>query len=72
MTMKRGRFTAQIDDWYVYLRDHDDVQMRSKNIEVKEEYRAFVAYDPEGYYLEWHVFNDAPINAEILKIIEAP
>lgn len=64
--------TAQIDDWYVYLRDHDDVQMRSKNIVVEEEYRAFVVYDPEGYYLEWDVFNDVPINAEILKIIEAP
>ncbi len=34
--------------------------------------RTSVTHDAEGYYLEWHIFKDVPINAEILKIIEAP
>ena len=62
--------TSKIDDWYEYLGKQDGVQLRSKKIESAENHRAFVAYDPEGYYLEWNAFNDVPINAKLLKAIE--
>ncbi len=62
--------TAKIDDWYEYLNSHTDVQLRSKKVEVANNHRAFVAYDPEGHYLEWNAYNDIPINAELLKVIE--
>jgi catechol 2,3-dioxygenase-like lactoylglutathione lyase family enzyme len=65
-------FTADIDGWYAYLSNSGAIEMRSKKIEEEKEYRAFVAYDPEGYYLEWDVFNPIPANAELLKAIEAP
>lgn len=62
--------TTKIDEWYKYLDNQDGVQLRSKRVEVDENHRAFIAYDPEGYYLEWNAFNDVPINAELLKTIE--
>ncbi len=65
-------FTDDIDGWYEYLSSNDRVEMRSKKIEVEDEYRAFIAYDPEGYYLEWDVFSDIPVNAALVKMIAAP
>jgi len=65
-------FTDNIDGWYEYLSGNDRVTMRSKKIEVEDEYRAFIAYDPEGYYLEWDVFSDIPVNAALVEIIAAP
>ena len=46
--------------------------MMKYSLESCQSLRISAAYDAEGYYLEWQVFNDVPINAEILKIIEAP
>ena len=46
--------------------------MRSEKISDTDKYRAFVAYDPEGYYLEWDVFKDVPDNQAILRAVEAP
>jgi catechol 2,3-dioxygenase-like lactoylglutathione lyase family enzyme len=60
-------FTDNIDSWYEYLSTNDRVEMRSMKIEVEDEYRAFIAYDPEGYYLEWDVFNDVESNAALLR-----
>jgi catechol 2,3-dioxygenase-like lactoylglutathione lyase family enzyme len=62
--------TTNIDEWYKYLDSHDGAQLRSKRVEVDENHRAFVAYDPEGHYLEWNAFNYVPISAELLKTIE--
>jgi catechol 2,3-dioxygenase-like lactoylglutathione lyase family enzyme len=65
-------FTADIDGWYDYLSSNDSIEMRSQKIEEEDEYRAFVAYDPEGYYLEWDVFNPIPANTDLVKAIDAP
>jgi len=65
-------FTENIDGWYEYLSSNDRVEMRSKKIEVEDEYKAFIAYDPEGYYLEWDVFSDIPVNAALVEMIAAP
>ena len=65
-------FTADIDGWYLYLSTNDSIEMRSPKIEEEDEYRAFVAYDPEGYFLEWDVFNPIPANEDLVKAIDAP
>jgi len=64
-------FTASLDGWYEYLSNDDRIEMRSPEIEEEVPYRAFVAYDPEGYFLEWDVFNPVPENAALLEAIEA-
>jgi len=63
-------FTADIDGWYAYLSANDAIEMRSQKIEVEDEYRAFVAYDPEGYFLEWDVFNPVPANRDLIRVLD--
>ena len=64
-------WTDSLDDWYAYASTHEAIKMRSLKIEDgSPEYRAFVAYDPEGYYIEWDVFNDVSENEELLKILK--
>jgi len=63
--------TANLDGWYEYASNHEDVEMRSPAIEEEVPYRAFVAYDPEGYFIEWNVFNSAPGNEALLEAINA-
>ena len=64
-------WTADIDGWYEYLSNHGGIEMRSPAIEEEEPYRAFVAYDPEGYFLEWDVFNPVPENEKLLEAVNA-
>ena len=64
--------TNDLDGWYEYLSNHDGIEMRSEEISDTDKYRAFVAYDPEGYYLEWDVFKDVPDNNSIVSAVEAP
>ena len=45
--------------------------MRSGEVSNTDRYRAFVAYDPEGYYLEWDVFKDVPENRKLIEAIGA-
>jgi predicted enzyme related to lactoylglutathione lyase len=62
--------TEQIDEWYAYL--------QSKGVKVRgpignaarHPTRGFVAYDPEGYYLEFERFLDHPQNAALLGALE--
>ena len=64
-------WTDRLDDWYAYTSTNEAIKMRSEKIEEENpRYRAFVSYDPEGYYLEWDVFNGVPDNEELLKIIK--
>lgn len=57
--------TDDIDGWHAYLAVRDDVELRHDAVQEDRRYRAFVAYDPEGYYLEWDVFSDASENAAL-------
>ena len=63
--------TANIDGWFDYLTARGDVEMRHEAVVDETPYRAFVAYDPEGYYLEWDVFNDVPANTALLEALGA-
>jgi predicted enzyme related to lactoylglutathione lyase len=60
--------TDNLDGWFNHLSTHGRVKMRLEKIsEDDHRFRAFVAYDPEGYYLEWDTFLDVPENAELLN-----
>ena len=65
-------FTADIDGWWDYLNSRDEVEMRHEAVEDDDRYRAVVAYDPEGYFLEWDVFKPFPGNEYLLEAIAAP
>ena len=62
--------TGDIDGWFGYVAGRGDIELRHESVVSEEPYRAFVAYDPEGYFLEWDVFNDVPANADLLPAIE--
>ena len=64
--------TADLDGWYGYATGHDQVEIRSAEISDTDRYRAFVAYDPEGYYLEWDIFKANDENEALLRAINSP
>jgi len=63
--------TNDVDGWYHYANGNDAIEMRSEEISDTDRYRAFVAYDPEGYYLEWDIFKATEENDALVKAIEA-
>ncbi|MDA0680488.1 MAG: VOC family protein [Proteobacteria bacterium] len=63
--------TDDIDGWYDYAKNNSAIKMRSEEISDTDRYRAFVAYDPEGYYLEWDVFKRTDENEALVKAIES-
>ena len=62
--------TSDIDGWYEYASGHDAIEMRSEEISNTDRYRAFVGYDPEGYYLEWDIFKPGPENERLVEAID--
>jgi len=62
--------TEQVDEWYDYLVSKG-VKMRGP-VRDSASYpiRGFVAYDPEGYFLEFERFLDHPQNAKLLKSLK--
>jgi len=62
--------TGDIDGWYRYTSEHSAIAMRSEDISDTERYRAFVGYDPEGYYLEWDVFKSVTDNEKLIEAID--
>ena len=62
--------TTQLDEWFEHARA-GSLEMRSQSIEEENpRYRAFVGYDPEGYYLEFDSFLPHEDNEELLRIID--
>ena len=62
--------TEQIDEWYAYLRSKG-VKMRGPvGDATRHPTRGFVAYDPEGYYLEFERFLDHPQNTRLLDAVK--
>jgi len=58
--------TEEIDDWYTYLKDKG-VEMRGElGDATRHPTRGFVAYDPEGYFLEFERFLDFSQNTRLL------
>ncbi len=60
--------TDDLDGWFEYARDHEAFELRSPEISTTDErFRAFVGYDPEGYYLEFDTFLSHEANEELLE-----
>jgi len=62
--------TDDIDGWYDYVTSNGAIEMRSQSISDTDRYRAFVAYDPGGYFLEWDVFQETEENQAIIEAID--
>jgi predicted enzyme related to lactoylglutathione lyase len=62
--------TEQIDEWYAYLQSKG-VKMRGAiGNATRHPTRGFVAYDPEGYYLEFERFLEHPQNTKLLDALK--
>ncbi len=68
--------TDNIEGWFNYMKSHPQIKIRSDHLSEEgntgNKVRTFVAYDPEGYYLEWDVFADVPDNKALLEAIRKP
>ena len=61
--------TDEIDEWYGYLVSKG-VEMRGPlGDSTNHPTRGFVAYDPEGYYLEFETFLEHPENTRLLRAL---
>ena len=62
--------TEQIDEWHAYL-ESKGVKMRGPiGNATRHPTRGFVAYDPEGYYLEFERFLDHAQNTKLLDALK--
>ncbi|MBA3854368.1 MAG: hypothetical protein C0503_08135 [Gemmatimonas sp.] len=57
--------TAEVDQWYTYLRGRGVEMVHELADGRRQPTRGFVAKDPEGYYLEFETFRDDPQNGTI-------
>jgi catechol 2,3-dioxygenase-like lactoylglutathione lyase family enzyme len=63
--------TDDLDDWFAHAQSGAFV-LRSDTIETgNPRYRAFVGYDPEGYYLEFDTFLAHPDNEDLMRALDA-
>ncbi len=60
-----------LDGWHAYATSHEPFELRSDEISVgpDERYRAFVAYGPEGYFLEFDKFGNHPDNEVLMQFL---
>jgi catechol 2,3-dioxygenase-like lactoylglutathione lyase family enzyme len=60
--------TEDLDGWFEYLRGREAFELRSQEIEAEDDrYRAFVGYDPGGYYVEFDTFLSHTANEKLLQ-----
>lgn len=60
-----------IDGWFNYVQGAQPFELRSTEIGIGPEnkYRAFVGFDPEGYYMEFDTFYDHADNEKLMKYL---
>jgi len=63
-------FSEEIDDWYAYLLKKELKMRGPLNDAEGNRVRAFVTYDPAGYYLEFDKFNNHEDNKTLLKTLQ--
>ncbi|MBN1274149.1 MAG: MBL fold metallo-hydrolase [Candidatus Aminicenantes bacterium] len=62
--------TGEIDAWYEYLKSKDVPMRGAVRNATRHATRGFVAYDPEGYFLEFETFLDDEENAALHTALE--
>ncbi|MEM7333505.1 MAG: VOC family protein, partial [Chloroflexota bacterium] len=63
--------TDQVADWYTYLQEAGVVIERPFTIKEGSGHDGFVALDPEGYFLEFEVFNPHAENEILLPALSS-
>lgn len=60
-----------IDGWFAYVKQHGAFPLRGERVNDDEagRYRAFVGYDPEGYYMEFDRFREHPLNTTLMSYL---
>ncbi len=62
-------FTEDVDGWFERARGLG-VELRTPELtDESGRVRVFVAYDPDGYYLEWDTFRDVEGNERLLELL---
>ena len=63
-----------IDGWFAYAKGHGAFPLRSPEVSTDQagRYRAFVGYDPEGYFLEFDVFREHQLNKGLMPYLRPP
>ena len=61
-----------LQGWYDYANSHQPFELRSDKLEIGPEtrYKAFVGYDPEGYFLEFNLFLPHDSNERLLQYLQ--
>jgi catechol 2,3-dioxygenase-like lactoylglutathione lyase family enzyme len=63
-----------VDGWFAYAKRRALFPLRGTEVsaDAAGRYRAFVGYDPEGYYMEFDLFRDHPLNAKLMPYLGRP
>ena len=63
-----------LDGWFRYTRTRQSIVLRGTAVSDDDagRYRAFVGYDPEGYYLEFDLFRSHPANTRLVRQLGVP
>ena len=63
-----------IDGWFKAVKDRALFPLRGTAVSDDDagRYRAFVGYDPEGYYMEFDLFRQHPMNATLMPYLAPP
>lgn len=63
-----------IDGWFNYVKRTGAFPLRGDRVSDDEagRYRAFVGYDPEGYFMEFDLFRDHPMNRTLMQYLGLP
>lgn len=61
-----------LDSWFEYVKNQEPFELRSDQISSgpDDKYRAFVGFDPEGYFLEFDTFQDHEDNKTLLNYLK--
>ncbi len=70
-TVALALITDELEDWYLYLRGRGLKMRNELNVRAGSAHDGFVAYDPEGYLLEFERFNAHEENERFLPRIDA-
>jgi catechol 2,3-dioxygenase-like lactoylglutathione lyase family enzyme len=64
--------TDDLEGWFAHARRTGVFELRHDAIQSDDDgrFRAFVGYDPEGYYLEFDTFLPHPLNRRLLRALE--
>ena len=61
-------FTDDVDAWLARVAARPEIELRTPEVTGESgRVRVFVAYDPEGYFLEWDTFLDVEGNETLLQ-----